>query len=92
VQSSRPADGPSRILETIPHHPRVQLIEEMADGWAFMPTGRLISRFAALGWLDFYPYVDCMIDGFYETNGKGKYELGECLGTLSMLTFDISIG
>jgi hypothetical protein len=57
-----------------------------------MPTGRLLSRFAAIGWLDFYPNVDCMIDGFYETNGKGKYELGECMGTLFMLTFDISIG
>jgi len=64
----------------------------MADGWAFMPTGRLISRFAAIGWLDFYPNVDCMIDGFYETNSKGKYELGECMGTLFMLIFDISIG
>ena len=64
----------------------------MAAGWAFMPTGRLISRFAALGWLDFYPNVDCMIDGFMGTNGKGFYELGYCSGVLFMLTFDISVG
>ena len=74
------------------HHPRVQLNAEMASGWSFMPLGRVISRFAAIGWLDFYPNVDDMINGFYDKNGKTKYDLGYAFGKLFMLTFDISVG
>ena len=74
------------------NHPNVQLTQTGADGWSFLYTGRLFSRVAGIGYLHFYPNMDCMIDGFYKTNGKGYYELGECFGRFIHYSFDFTIG